>query len=83
MGDPITTGLIIGGLGLAGGTFLASRSSKDGGAASVTPSVPPSVADDSVSKRKRRIGRNALILSNQEDILGGEASTSRNVLTAI
>lgn len=83
MADPITAGLIIGSLGLAGGTFFASRSSRGGGAASVTPSAVPQVADDSGAKKRQRVGRNALILSNQEDILGGEASTSRNVLTAI
>lgn len=58
------------------------RASKQKGAASITSAVPPSVADDSGSKRKRRAGRNALILTNQENILEAETDTSRNRLVA-
>lgn len=55
----------------------ASKQSGGGGAA-----TPPSVADDRGSKRKRRAGRNALVLTDQENILEDEADTSRNRLVA-
>lgn len=42
----------------------------------------PRVADDSGARRRRRIGRNALVLTDQEDILGETATTGRSALTA-
>ncbi len=43
----------------------------------------PQVAASSAARKRRRIGRNALILSDQEDILGEPAVLGRSQLTAV
>ncbi len=47
------------------------------------PSVPQVSNEAAAQKRKRRIGRSALIATEQEDILGDPPTLGRNVLTAI
>lgn len=84
MGDPITTGLLIGGGALLGAKFLGKKSSSDTASRTVQASTPPSVADDTAAEKQRRlIGRNALIATQQDDkdILG-EPKLGRNELTA-
>lgn len=68
------------GLGFSAKKFLSSG--KDSASKTLQTQTTPQVADDSAAKKKRRIGRNALIFTDQEDILGETPSISRNELIA-
>ena len=62
---------------------LFSKSKSDSSSKTVESVAAPSVADDTAAAKKRRlIGRSALVKSQQDDILGGP-SIGRNELTAI
>ena len=61
---------------------LTSSKSSQPSQQPISQPATPRVADDSVARRRRRIGRNALILTDQEDILGEPTITGRNTLTA-
>lgn len=63
-------------------SLFSSRSSQPSRQGTPQAGPAPRVADDSVARRRRRIGRNALILSDQEDILGNPTTLGRSQLTA-
>lgn len=48
----------------------------------IPQAATPQVADGTAARRRRRIGRNALILTDQEDILGNPVTLGRSALTA-
>lgn len=79
-------GAALGGLAGLGAGFAArsffGRKGTDSASRTLQTSGVPQVADDSVSKRRRRIGRSALIFTDQNDILG-EPTLGRNELLAI
>lgn len=62
---------------------LTSSRANQPSAQGVPPAAAtPQVADDTAARKRRRIGRNALIFTEQEDILGNPTITGRNRLIA-
>ena len=64
--------------------LFSSKSSQASAQGTPQQAIPtPQIADATVSRKKRRrIGRNALIQTDQEDILGNPTTTSRSFLTS-
>lgn len=68
------------GLGFAAKAFLGGKGNSAG--RTLQDSNIPQVANEAAAKKTRRIGRAALIFTDQEDILGETPSISRNELIA-
>ncbi len=83
MADPITLGLLAaGGVGFAASKLFSGGGKRDSASSTLQQTSVPQVADDSAAKRRRRIGRSALIFTDQEDILGEMPSLGRGELIA-